>query len=109
MQMRESTLKRFFRLRDFDEHLTLHRIDCLSSHGDLKLYDYASERYHATPEEQVRPVLFVTGNDLIAAGYTPGEKFQPMLAMAEDAQLEGRIHSTQEGLWLVLLHFGPPR
>ena len=101
MQMRESTLKRFFRLRDFDEHLALHRIDCLSSHRDLRLYEFAKERYESLPPEVVKPRLFVTGNDLIAAGYTPGESFQPMLAAAEDAQLEGRIHSTAEGMELI--------
>ena len=36
-KMKESTLKRFFRLPHFDEHLELHRIDSLSSHGDLSL------------------------------------------------------------------------
>ena len=34
-RMKESTLKRFLRLPRFDEHLELHRIDCLSSHGNL--------------------------------------------------------------------------
>ena len=101
MQMRESTLKRFFRLRDFDEHLALHRMDCLSSHRNLQLYDFASERYHSLPPETVKPQLLVTGNDLIAAGYVPGESFQVMLAAAEDAQLERRIHSTAEGMELI--------
>ena len=49
----------------------------------------------------VRPPLLVTGRDLIAAGYTPGPRFKEMLAMAEDAQLEGRIHSREEGLELI--------
>ena len=35
-RMRESTLKRFLRLPDFEEHMALHRVDCLSSHGDLE-------------------------------------------------------------------------
>ena len=32
-KMKDSTLKRFFRLPNFGEHLELHRLDCLSSHG----------------------------------------------------------------------------
>jgi poly(A) polymerase len=32
-RMKESTLKKFLRLPGFDEHLELHRIDCLSSHA----------------------------------------------------------------------------
>src|SRR5437868_10435357 len=34
-KMKPSTLKRFLRLRCFEEHLELHRLDCLSSHADL--------------------------------------------------------------------------
>lgn len=97
-KMKESTLKRFFRLPRFDEHLALHRLDCLSSHGDLSLYEFAKRRREGLPEEEVRPALLVTGRDLIEAGYAPGPRFKEMLAAAEDAQLEGRIHSKQEGL-----------
>jgi poly(A) polymerase len=100
-KMKESTLKRFFRLPKFDEHLALHRLDVTSSHGDLSLYDFAKRRREELPEEQVRPQLLVTGRDLIAAGYQPGPHFKEMLRFAEDAQLEGRIQSTEEGLDLI--------
>jgi len=104
-RMKESTLKRFFRLNRFPEHLELHRIDCLSSHADLTLYDYAKQRYETLPEEAVKPPLLVTGEDLIAAGYRPGPRFKEMLAAAEDAQLEGLIASRDEGLALVRAAF----
>ncbi len=100
-RMKESTLKRFFRLPRFEEHLALHRMDVLSSFGDLGTYEFAKERYEAIPEEQVRPHLLVTGRDLIEAGYQPGPQFKEMLALAEDAQLEGRIRSRDEGIALV--------
>jgi poly(A) polymerase len=100
-KMKESTLKRFFRLPKFEEHLALHRMDVLSSFGDLCNYDFAKERYETIPEEHVKPQLLVTGRDLIEAGYRPGPRFKEMLALAEDAQLEGRIHSRNEGLELV--------
>jgi poly(A) polymerase len=100
-KMKESTLKRFFRLPKFDEHLALHRLDVYSSHGDLSLYDFAKRRREELPEEEVRPTLLVTGRNLIAAGYTPGPRFKELLALAEDAQLEGRIHTTEEGLALI--------
>src|SRR5271169_752314 len=54
-KMKESTLKRFLRLPKFDEHLELHRMDCLSSHGDLSLYDFVRERVRQTPPEEIRP------------------------------------------------------
>lgn len=104
-QMKESTLKRFFRLRDFPEHLALHRLDCLASHGDLSLYEFARERFENIPAEHVRPRPILTGADLIAAGYKPGPGFKEMLTLAEDAQLEGRIHTAEEALALVNSEF----
>jgi putative nucleotidyltransferase with HDIG domain len=104
-RMKESTLKRFFRLPRFEEHLALHRMDVLSSFGDLGNYEFAKEHFEATPVEAVRPQLLVTGQDLIAAGYQPGPRFKKMLALAEDAQLEGRIHSREEGMELVRQSF----
>jgi poly(A) polymerase len=100
-RMKDSTLKRFFRLPCFEEHLELHRLDCLSSHRKLELYEYAKERYEHMPAEHVRPALLVTGKDLIDAGYLPGPRFKEMLAAAEDAQLEGAIQTREDGLRLV--------
>jgi poly(A) polymerase len=100
-KMKESTLKRFFRLQNFDQHLALHRLDCLASHGSLELYDFAKQRFETLPEEEVRPHLLLGGKDLIEAGYQPGPLFSQMLAAAEDAQLEGAIHTREQALALV--------
>jgi len=101
MKMKDSTLKRFFRLPKFDEHLQLHRLDCLSSHRDLSLYDFAREKFHALPEEQIRPRPLITGHDLIAAGYQAGPHFKEWLAAVEDAQLEGTITNKDEAMAMV--------
>ena len=106
--MKQSTLKRFLRLPAFDEHLALHRADCLSSHRKLELYAFARERFEALGEEQIRPQLLLTGADLIAAGYKPGPEFKAMLLAAEDAQLEGTISNKEDAIQLVLNHFGAP-
>lgn len=103
--MKQSTLKRFLRLPKFEEHLALHRADCMSSHADLTLYDFAKSAYETTEPDVVRPALLVTGQHLIAAGYKPGPRFKAMLEAAEDAQLEGRIASTADGLALLKLEF----
>ena len=100
-KMKESTLKRFFRLPHFDQHLALHRLDCLSSHGSLDLYDFARQRFETLPQEQVRPPLLLTGKDLIEAGYLPGPQFTQMLAMAEDAQLEGTVQTRDQALAVI--------
>ena len=108
MEMRESTLKRFFRLQDFPEHLALHWLDASSCHGNLRLYDFAKARFETEPEESVRPELLVTGRDLIAAGYKPGPVFKEMLEAAEDAQLEGLVKTPAEAMDLVGERFGVP-
>jgi poly(A) polymerase len=107
-KMKESTLKRFFRLPKFPEHLELHRLDVTASHNKLELYEFAKSRYETAPAETVKPQLLVTGEDLIAAGYQPGPDFRAMLDAAEDAQLEGTITTTEDGLALVREMFGAP-
>ncbi len=61
MQMNQSTLKRFLRLPRFDEHLDLHRLDCLASHRDLTTYHFVKERLAATPAEVMRPAPLIPG------------------------------------------------
>jgi tRNA nucleotidyltransferase/poly(A) polymerase len=107
-QMRESTLKRMLRLPAFEEHLELHRLDCSSSHGHLENYEFAKTKFEQVAPEELRPPRLVTGDDLIAAGYAPGPDFSRMLEVAEDAQLEARIQSKEQGLELVRSTFGPP-
>ena len=105
--MKESTFKRFIRLPKFDEHLELHRMDCLSSHGILDLYGYTREKMAHLPPGQVRPAPLINGNDLLAAGYVQGPRFKEILSAVEDAQLEGRLHSNEEAVDFVLREFPP--
>jgi poly(A) polymerase len=104
-RMKESTLKRFLRLPKFDEHLELHRMDCLSSHGDLTLYNFVRERLRQTPEEEIRPQPLLTGQDLIAIGYKPGPLFREILAAIEDGQLERTLTSREKALAFVRREF----
>jgi poly(A) polymerase len=60
------------------------------------------------PVETIAPKLLVTGRDLIAAGYRPGPEFKAMLEAAEDAQLEGRATTAEDGLAVVRERFGAP-
>ena len=97
-RMKQSTLKKFLRLPAFDEYLELHRIDCLSSHGQLDAYNYSQEQMRSIPPEAIRPTPLVTGRDLIEAGYEPGPRFKEILAAVEDAQLEGRLTSQEAAM-----------
>ena len=95
-RMKPSTLKRFVRLPQFEEHLELHRLDCLSSHRRLDSYRFIQEVLAATPPEQIRPPRLLTGDDLKGMGYAPGPLFSQILRSVEDAQLEGQIHTKED-------------
>lgn len=99
-RMKPATLKRFVRLEKFAEHLELHRLDSLSSHGKLDSYDLVDRFIAETPPEQVRPTRLLTGDDLIALGLKPGPRFKAILYNVEEAQLDGTIHTHEEALRL---------
>jgi poly(A) polymerase len=106
--MRPSTLKRFLRLEGFDEHLELHRLDCLSSNGRLDNYWFVRQKLAQLSAAELKPPPLITGKDLVAQGYVPGPLFGRMLAAVEDAQLEGFIRTREEALDLVRREFGEP-
>ncbi|MGC2389760.1 MAG: HD domain-containing protein, partial [Candidatus Acidiferrum sp.] len=107
-QMKLSTLKRFVRLPRFEEHLELHRLDCLSSHRHLENYELVKAFLAETPPEQVAPARILTGTDLMSLGYPPGPQFKVILEALEDAQLNGRIGSREDAVTLVLAEFPRP-
>ncbi len=100
-QMKQSTLKRFFRLQDFPEHLALHKLDVTSSHNLLEMYDYAKQQYESAPAETYKPTPLLSGRDLIDAGLKPGPRFKQLLQDLEDAQLEGAITTREEAINLL--------
>ena len=107
-RMKESTLKRFLRLDGFEEHLELHRLDCLSSHRNLENYELVHRAWSTLPTEAIQPAPLLTGHDLLAAGYTPGPLFRQILQAVEEAQLENRIKTQTEALALVRSQFPAP-
>jgi poly(A) polymerase len=107
MQMNQSTLKRFLRMPRFEEHLGLHRLDCLGSHRDLATYNFVREKLAETPVEVMRPAPLISGDDLIAAGYEPGPRFKEILSAVEDGQLEGRLASGEDAMQFVQRKFPP--
>jgi poly(A) polymerase len=99
--MRPATLKRFVRLPLFDEHLELHRLDCLASHGKLDTYEFVRRFIAETPPEEVRPPRLVTGDDLKQLGLPPGPRFGELLRAVEEAQLDGRVRTREQALGLL--------
>jgi poly(A) polymerase len=99
-EMRTSKLVRFLRDPFFSDHLALHRVDCLSSHGMLDNYWFCREQLGQLGPEKLRPVPLVTGHDLIALGYGPGPSFKGVLAAIEDAQIDGSVADESQAIAL---------
>ena len=97
-QMRVSTLKRFLRLPKFEEHLELHRLDCMASNGYTDTYDFVRAKLEELSQEELRPARLITGNDLIQAGYKRGPAIGRALDAVEIGQLEGDILTRQQAM-----------
>ncbi len=108
-KMRPSKLKRFLAMDGFAEHLELHRLDCLASHGDLSNYEFIKNVLETLPAEEIRPPRLLTGDDLMAMGYAPGPQLGEILAAVEEAQLEGELSTPAEARAFVEKKFAPPR
>lgn len=104
-QMRPATLKRFLRQEGFEEHLELHRLDCLGSHRNLDLWRMAKDHLDRLAPEEIRPAPLISGDDLITLGYRPGPIFKEILKAAEDAQLDLLLHNHAEALEWVQRRF----
>jgi poly(A) polymerase len=96
--MRDSTLKRMMARPTFPLELELHRIDCDSSHGDLRHYDFLKEKLETMSAEQIDPPSFITGRDLRAMGLTPGKTIGRILEAVRMAQLEEAVQTRAEAL-----------
>jgi poly(A) polymerase len=107
-RMKRSTQIRFLRMDGFSEHLELHRLDCLASHGKLDTYNRARDMLGQIPEPEIRLTRLLSGEDLIRDGYKPGPLFKQILQAVEDAQLEGEISTLEDALRLVHQRFPVP-
>src|SRR4029077_505384 len=99
------TLKRFARLPHFEEHLALHRLDCLASHRNLEAYEFVESFVRLTPPEVVRPSKLVTGEDVLRLGYVAGPLIGKILAEVEEAQLNGELASKEEAITFIMSRF----
>lgn len=104
-KMRPAKAKRFLLQPDPVEHLELHRADCLASHGNLEVYQWAMNAMRTLAAESPPQPPLVTGADLLALGYRPGPQFKVILDTLEDARLEGRVHTQEEALALLRATF----
>jgi poly(A) polymerase len=96
--MRPSTLKRMMARPTFELELELHRIDCASSHGDLRYYDFLKQQLETMSAEEIDPPPLISGRDLLAMGLTPGKMVGRILDTVRVAQLEGTVQTRDEAL-----------
>lgn len=89
-KMREAKLRRLIGAPTFEDELELHRLDCISSHAKLDVFDFLKAEQAKFAAEPVLPPPLVTGRDLIALGHVPGPHFAKILQDVYDRQLEGQ-------------------
>jgi poly(A) polymerase len=100
-EMRESTLRQMVGAPTYPVELELHRVDCLSSHGDLGNYEFLKE-FEAKPRSTpALPPPWITGHDIMALGISEGPEVGRWRKRGYEAQLEGRFTDREEALaWL---------
>lgn len=98
--MRLSTLKKLMARPTFALELELHRIDCLSSHGDLSIYEFLIQKQSELSQSEIEPPRLITGWDLQAMGIPAGKELGRILAEIREAQLEGKIKDRSQALAL---------
>ncbi len=103
--MKLSTFKKFVGLNKFDEHLELHRLDCVSSHSRLDNYNFTLEKIRNMKPEDIDPPKLINGNDLINAGYSPGPEFKNIIEYITELQLNGKIKTKEEAMNIVQKRF----
>ena len=95
-KMRPGRLKRFLRMPDFDLHMELHRLDCISSHGMQDNYEFCRDQLQSLTQDDLHPPRLLTGDDLISLGFARGKIIGEILRALEDEQLEGRITTSED-------------
>jgi tRNA nucleotidyltransferase/poly(A) polymerase len=106
-QMSVASLKRFFRLNRFEDHVELARIHLMTAGEDLADLDYVQRKRAEWTDQDISPKLLITGDDLVAAGFTPGPLFKEILTRVEDEQLEERLTDREQALEFVKRHYRP--
>jgi len=104
--MKIGELKKFFRSPRFEDHLELERICRTASQADLEDYDFSMHLFRKWTPEDISPSPLITGEDLIAMGFTPGPMFKEILADVEDEQLEARLTDRTSAIEFVTNRYG---
>jgi poly(A) polymerase len=91
----------------FEELLELSLLDTLASSSALGFYHFCLRALATMSAAEIRPTRLITGDDLIAAGFTPGPTFKRILLEVDDHQLDGTLKTREDALRYVHEHFDP--
>lgn len=80
------------------DQLRLLHVKLLAGGIDPQPVLFCEEFLTRTPLEEINPPPFVTGDDLIRLGLTPGPQFKALLDRIRDAQLNGELLTKAEAL-----------
>lgn len=88
-EMTAARRERWLRDPRFPAHLAFHRADCLGSHADLRIHDFARDSLAALPP--LPPPPLCTGADILALGVPEG----PMVGLLL-RELAARLEAVQQ-------------
>lgn len=108
-EMRVGKLKQFVARENFETELTLHKIDCLASHGKLDLYHFLQEKVDEFKKEELKPKPILNGHDLLGIGIQAGPIMKEILEEAYSLQLEGKIKSKSDAAEWVKQNYPQPK
>lgn len=98
-------LKSFLGLPYILDILELYRLQCATQNQDMSIYNYCQNKLQELGS-MLNPAPLITGEHLVAAGFSPGPVFKEILKFVRDEQLEGKLSSQEEALSAVRKKFG---
>ncbi len=104
-RMRVSTLRRFIARDTFAQEMELHRVDCLSSNGNIENYEFLQRYIEEQNHEIQLPEPLLRGHDLLELGLEPGVKIGQILMEVQTKQLEQELYDYEQALNYVKLHY----
>jgi len=96
--MKQASRMKLIANENFDNLLELHRLDCLSSNGDLSSYEFIKHIQSSTPISQIKPERLIDGKDVMAMGVKPGKMVGKILEEIADQQREGKVTTKEQAV-----------
>ena len=90
-EMRAEKVRRLLADDNFALEMELHRLDCISSHAKMDVFNFLLDKVIEQSGEIKLPPPLLTGKDLIEMGYKPGPLFKRILEKVSDLQLKNSL------------------